>query len=86
MIELEELNLGTPNEQRPIRIASHLPPLFRAELVALLRSFKDGFAWAYTDLPGLDIRLYQYKINLKQDAKPVQQRCYRMNPHYVERD
>ena len=70
---LKELSLGTPDEQSPVRITSHLPPPFRADLFALIRFFKDVFPWAHTDLLGLGIRLYQHKINLKQDTKPVQQ-------------
>ena len=34
---------------------------------------------------GLDTKFYQHQINLATDAKPVQQRRYRMNPNYVAR-
>ena len=36
-------------------------------------------------MKGLDPKFYQHKINLATDAKPVQQRRYRMNPNYVAR-
>ena len=31
---------------------------------------------------GLDPQLYQHQIHLRTDAKPVAQKCYRMNPNY----
>ena len=51
----------------------------------LLKSFKDVFAWEYTDLLGIDSKFYQHKINLKKDAVPVWQQWYRMNSNYAWR-
>ena len=36
-------------------------------------------------MKGLDPKFYQHQINLARDAKPVQQRRYRMNPNYATR-
>ena len=36
-------------------------------------------------MKGLDPKFYQHQINLATDAKPVQQRRYRMNPNYAAR-
>ena len=36
-------------------------------------------------MKGLDPKFYQHQINLTTDAKPVQQRRYRMNPNYAAR-
>ena len=41
------------------------------------------FTWSYEDMRGLDPQLYQHHIHLSTDAKPVAQRCYRMNPNYA---
>ena len=54
-------------------------------MIALLRKYKDVFAWSHEDMKGLDPKFYQHKINLATDAKPVQQRRYRMNPNYAAR-
>ena len=77
--ELEEVNMGTTAEPRTLSIAKNLPPSTRTELIELLGEYKDVFAWSYEDMKGLDPKFYQHQINLATDAKPVQQRRYRMN-------
>ena len=52
-------------------------------MLELLKEYKDVFAWSHEDMKGLDPKFYPHKINLSTDAKPVQQRRYRMNPNYV---
>ena len=54
-------------------------------MIALLGEYRDVFAWSYEDMKGLDPKFYQHQINLATDAKPVQQRRYRMNPNYAAR-
>ena len=34
-------------------------------------------------MKGLDPRYYQHQIHSKQDARPMQQQRYRMNPNYA---
>ena len=83
--ELEEVNMGTTAEPRTISIARNLPPSTRTTMIALLGEYRDVFAWSYEDMKGLDPKFYQHQINLATDAKPVQQRRYRMNPNYAAR-
>ena len=52
-------------------------------MIDLLHENKDVFAWSHEDMKGLDPKFYQHQINLATDAKPVQQRRYRMNPNYA---
>ena len=52
-------------------------------MIALLTEYKDVFAWSHEDMKGLDPKFYQHKIKLATDAKPMQQRRYRMNPNYA---
>ena len=53
-------------------------------MIALLGEYKDVFSWSYEDMKGLDPKFYQHQINLATDAKPVQQRRYRINPNYAD--
>ena len=62
---------------RPIQL------LRRDQIPNILHKYKDMFAWSHEDMKGLDPKFYQHQINLATDAKPVQQRRYRMNPNYV---
>ena len=82
---LEEINVGSPDEPRPLSIAKDLPHAEKAAMIDLLYEYKDVFAWSHEDMKGLDPKFYHHQINLAMDAKPVQQRRYRMNPNYVAR-
>ena len=42
-------------------------------MIKLLQEYKDVFTWSHEDMKGLDLKFYQYQINLATDAKPVQQ-------------
>ena len=83
--ELEEVNMGTPEEPRTLSIARNLSPSTKTSLIRLLSEYRDVFAWSYDDMKGLDPKFYQHQINLAKDAKPVQQWRYRMNPNYATR-
>ena len=73
--QLEEVNLGTGEETRPVHVAKEMPPEEKSAMVTLLKEFRDVFAWSYEDMRGLDPQLYQHQIHLSKDAKPVAQRC-----------
>mgnify|MGYP000146696510 CR=1 FL=1 len=82
---LEEVNLGTGEEARPVHIAKEMSLENKMTIITLLKEFWDVFAWSYEDMQGLDPQLYQHQIHLSKDAKPVAQRRYRMNPNYATR-
>lgn len=64
--ELQDLNLGTQEDPKNVRISINLTGQFKEELQELLKEFKDIFAWHYTDMKGVDPRFCQHKINLKK--------------------
>ena len=82
---LEEINIGTTSDPRLLSIAKELLPDQKKAMVTLLAEYMDVFAWSHEDMMGLDPKFYQHKMNLASDAKPVQQRRYRMNPNYAAR-
>ena len=55
----------------------------KIKLAELLHQYKDVFAWLFEDMNGLNPAFCQDQIILHKDAKPVHQRCYRLNPNYV---
>ena len=81
--QLEEVNLGTIEEARPVHIAKEMTPDNKTEMITLLKEFHDVFTWSYEDMWGRDPQLYQHQIHLNKDAKPVAQQHYRMNPNYA---
>ena len=52
------------------------------DLIMLLKEYKDCFAWPYKDMKSVPPEVVQHTILIRDDAKPVQQRPYDMNPKY----
>ena len=77
--------MGTTEDLRAVSIAKNLPPKTRSTMIMLLQEYRDVFAWSHEDIKGLNPKFFQNQINLTTDAKPVQQRRYRMNPNYAAR-
>ena len=63
--ELQDLNLGSEDDPKMVRISIHVQGQFKEDLKTLLMEYKDVFAWDYADMKGIDPNLYQHKINLK---------------------
>ena len=72
--KLEEINLGTnPQKPRPISISWNLSEKEKAEIILLLKEFRDVFAWDYSEMIGLDLGLVVHTLNLDPEARPVAQ-------------
>lgn len=70
--ELVEVNVAGENEElRPIFLSTHLSDELKSKMLALLREFRDVFAWTYGENPGLDSRLVTHKLNIKEGTKLV---------------
>ena len=50
--DLQELNLGTEQEPKTVKISVHVEGQFKQDLTNLLQEFKDIFAWKYTNMKG----------------------------------
>ena len=71
MDEITTVNVGTEKDPRLVQIGSALSSEERERLVALLKDFKDVFAWSYEDMPGSDPEIVQHQIPLDPEARPV---------------
>ena len=67
---LEEVNVGTAEDPRPLFISALLPQSVKSELCQLLHEFKDCFAWSYHEMPGLDRTLVEHELRIKPGCKP----------------
>ena len=72
------MNIGTEKDPRLVQIGSTLFSEERERLVALLKDFKDVFAWSYEDMPGIDPEIVQHRIPLDPEARPVKQKLRRI--------
>jgi len=78
--DVETLNLREEDEKKEVKIDTSMKREVKQELCALLKEFRDVFAWSYNDMPGLDTDIVQYKLPLKPECLPVRQKLRRMKP------
>ena len=67
------MNLGSEEEKKVTYISSHLTQEQFNEVLAVVKRFKDCFAWDYTELPGLDKTLVEHRLPIKKEHIPHQQ-------------
>jgi len=78
--DVETLNLGEEDEKKEVKIGTSMKREVKQKLCALLKEFRDVFAWSYNDMPGLDTDTVQHKLPLKPECPPVRQKLRRMKP------
>ncbi|CAL2236862.1 unnamed protein product [Prunus armeniaca] len=76
---LQEINLGIEEDPRPTFISALLKEPLKSEIIALLHDFRDCFAWHYHEMPGLDRKLVEHKLPIKEGYLPVKQARRRMS-------
>ena len=77
--ETEVINLANESEnEKPVKIGVNFPKDMKPELTALLKEFKEIFAWSYQDMLGLDTEIVMHRILVKPECPPVRQALRRM--------
>ncbi|XP_052726214.1 uncharacterized protein LOC108332575 [Vigna angularis] len=61
--EIEVLNLGEEEEIKEVKIGTGMKKEVREGLQALLKEFKDVFAWSYNDMPGRGTETIRHRIS-----------------------
>ncbi|KAG9450485.1 hypothetical protein H6P81_010450 [Aristolochia fimbriata] len=81
--ELKKVELGTTEDPRPTFLSASLTVKEEVEYMALLRKYRDIFAWNYTEMPGLDPRVTVHKLAVHPSVRPVKQSQRRFRPELV---
>jgi hypothetical protein len=71
--KLKEVDIGDGDKPRPTFISTNLDPIFKGELIKLLKEYKDCFAWDYSEMPGLDRSIVEHRLPIKSGFKPYKQ-------------
>ncbi|PKI61602.1 hypothetical protein CRG98_017977, partial [Punica granatum] len=66
----EEINVGTEDEPRTLKIGTGLDPTQRARMVDFLTRYQEVFAWSYADIPGLDPSIVKHFLPLDTEKFP----------------
>ncbi|PKI35767.1 hypothetical protein CRG98_043842, partial [Punica granatum] len=63
----EEINVGTEEEPRVLKIGTSLDPTQRVRMIDFLTRYQEVFAWSYADMPGLDPSIVKHFLPLDTD-------------------
>ena len=86
MENAKKVDLAEEGEDpRPAYIAADLEPEDEKMLIVALKEYKDVFAWSYKELKGVDPKICQHTIPMRDDAKPSRQRPYTDNDMFLKR-
>ena len=69
--------------EKPVKIGVKFPKDMKFELIALLKEFKEIFAWSYQDMPGLDTEIVVHRIPVKPEYPPLRQALQRMKSEII---
>ena len=82
--ETKLVNLANEGEnEKPVKIGVNFPKDMKLELIALLKEFKEIFAWSYQDMPGLDTEIVMHRIPIKPKCPRVRQTLRRMKSKII---
>ena len=83
--KLGEIDIGEGDKPRPTYISAGLEQEFRANLINLLKEFRDCFAWDYSEMPGLNRDLVEHGLPIKAGFRPYKQPARHFNPAIYNR-
>ena len=81
--ELEAMDIGDGDKPRPTYVCAKLDPEYKQELRALLKEYKDCFAWEYYEMPSLDRKLVDHRLPIKPRYQPFKQAPRRIKPEVM---
>jgi hypothetical protein len=75
-----EVNIGTNEEPKLIKVGKTTPIDERNEIVKLLKEYRDVLAFSYDELKVYREDVIQHVIPLKESTKPFRQKLRQLNP------
>jgi hypothetical protein len=78
--EALEFNISTEIDPRMVKIGKGTTEKERKEILALIREFRDTFAWNYDDLKAYRGDVIQHAIPLVEGSKPFRKKLRHINP------
>jgi hypothetical protein len=70
---LEEVDIGDAIVPRPTFVNKNLDPLFKSDLIKLLKGYVVFFAWNYNEMSGLSRDLVEHHLPIKPGFRPYKQ-------------
>jgi hypothetical protein len=82
---LEQVDIGDGTIPRLTFVNKNLDPLFKSDLIKLLKEYVDCFAWNYNEMPSLSRDLVEYCLPIKPAFRPYKQPHRNFNPDIYDR-
>jgi hypothetical protein len=82
---LEDVDIGDGTVPRRAFVNKNLGPLFKSNLIKLLKEYFDCFAWNYNEMPGLSRDLFEHHLTIKPGCRPYKQHRRNFNPNIYDR-
>jgi len=79
-----EINIGTEEVPRFIKIGKGTSKKEKKELISLVQEYRDVFAFTYDELKEYKEDVFQHTIPLKDDTKPFRQKLRQINPKLAQ--
>ena len=70
--EIVEVNIGTQEDSKLIKIGAWLTLEERERYHLLLKEFSNVFSWSYFDMPSLDPNFITHNLVINDNVKPFQ--------------
>jgi hypothetical protein len=77
---LEEVDIGNGAVPRATFVNKNLNADYKAKLIELLRQYVDYFAWSYSEMSGLNRKLVEHRLPIKDGFRPYKQLMQRFHP------
>ena len=84
-LKIKKVNIGTEETPKIASIGNYWDDKTIGQIVDLLQDYQDLFPMKFEDMKCILGDLGVMRISLKEGAKPVKQRPYRLNPKYKEK-
>ena len=72
--ELEDVNLVEEDATKVPKVGAELDLDLKEKIVEFLKQNLDIYAWTHEDMPGIDNKVIEHKLNVDPTKNPVQQK------------
>ena len=66
------MNLIEEDATKIIKVAAGLDSILKEKIMEFLKQNSDIFTWTHEDMPGIDNKVIEHRLNVDPTRKPVQ--------------
>jgi hypothetical protein len=84
-IKIKKLNIGTKHTPKLANVGDYWDDATISKITELLHEYQDLFPTKFTDMKGIKGPMGEMNIPLREYARPIKHRPYRLNPKYKKK-